>query len=172
MKVKEDIIKTEAKPDEMVRVVIFLDDIKIDTMAELLKVETRLKKYDCTVPFKRYARDMFEQFNSRQHHFIVSETLQRELDFDYLTASGVIKDHFPLHMPERKRIYPSWHEYRWRLSAGMLARGFLNNMQPLNFIKDYSGEKMGFYFAWLIHYTGWLIPPMIFGLVITLVMAV
>jgi hypothetical protein len=31
---------------------------------------------------------------------------------------------------------------------------------------------MGFYFAWLIHYTGWLIPPMIFGLIITVVMAI
>jgi hypothetical protein len=60
VKVKKDIYKTEAKPEEMVRVVIFLDDIKIDTMAELLKVETRLKKYDCTLPFKRYAKDMFE----------------------------------------------------------------------------------------------------------------
>ena len=39
----------------------------------------------------------------------------------------------------------------------------MNNMQPLNVIKDYYGEKMAFYFAWLIHYTGWLIPPMIIG---------
>ena len=37
-------------------------------------------------------------------------------------------------------------------------------MQPLNFIKDYYGEKFGFYFAWLIHYTGQLIPIAVIGL--------
>ena len=30
------------------------------------------------------------------------ETLQKELDFDYLTESGVILEHFPVHMPERR----------------------------------------------------------------------
>ena len=36
-------------------------------------------------------------------------------------------------------------------------------MQPLNYIKEYYGEKFAFYFCWLIHYTGWLIPAAIFG---------
>ena len=35
----------------------------------------------------------------------------------------------------------------------------------MNFIKDYYGEKFGFYFAWLIHYTGWLIPVSIIGII-------
>lgn len=39
-------------------------------------------------------------------------------------------------------------------------------MQPLNFIKDYYGAKFGFYFAWLIHYTGMLLVPSFVGIVI------
>lgn len=54
----------------------------------------------------------------------------------------------------------------------MIANGFKRNMQPLNFIKDYFGEKMGFYFAWLIHYTGWLMIPSIFGLILTIPMII
>ena len=42
-------------------------------------------------------------------------------------------------------------------------------MQPLNFIALYYGEKFGFYFAWLLHYTGQLIVPAIFGLIIFLI---
>ena len=45
-------------------------------------------------------------------------------------------------------------------------------MQPLNFIKDYYGEKFGFYFAWLIHYTGWLIPVAVIGLIFGIAMIV
>lgn len=81
-----------------------MSDSKIDMMAELLKVETRLKKFDCLMPFKTHARDAFEQFNSRQHHYIVIETLQRDLDFTFLQTSGIVTEHFPLHYSERKRI--------------------------------------------------------------------
>ena len=45
----------------------------------------------------------------------------------------------------------------------MFGHGFLKNMQPLNFLKDYYGEKFGFYFAWLVHYTGWLISVAMIG---------
>jgi anoctamin-8 len=48
----------------------------------------------------------------------------------------------------------------------MLVGNFWQNMQPINFITDYYGEEYGFYFAWLVHYTGWLLPPAVAGLVI------
>lgn len=35
-------------------------------MAEKLRVETRLKQFDCQLPFKNYASNLFAQFNSRQ----------------------------------------------------------------------------------------------------------
>ena len=64
-------------------------------------------------------------------------------------------------------------DYRYRLILGMLISSrFLDNMQPLNVIKDYYGEKMGFYFAWLIHYTGWLIPPIVIGLIVGIIMLI
>ena len=147
-------------------IVLYFDDSVIDLMGEILNIDCRLSKYNCSLPFKCYASDMFDQFNSRQHQAIILETLENELNLDYLSKSGVITDHFPVHLPERDMIEKSWNEYRWRLSFGMVTTGFLQNMQPLNFIKDYYGEKFGFYFAWLIHYTGWLIPMAFVGVVI------
>jgi hypothetical protein len=47
----------------------------------------------------------------------------------------------------------NWHDY----------------MQPIHFITEYHGEKFGFYFAWLVHYTSMLFVPAIVGLVIFLV---
>lgn len=168
----EELSDIECESTDVVRVVIFIDDDRLDAMAELLKVQTRLKNYDCSLPFKSYAREMFWQFNSRQHHFIVGETLNRELDFKFLMQSNIILDHFQLHLEDRGRIYTSWHEYRKRLMIGMLYKGFELYMQPINYIKDYFGEKMGFYFAWQIHYTGWLIPPMILGVFGTVAMTI
>ena len=169
IKTGEDFEKKAAGKD-LVRVVIYFDDPKIDLMGEKLKVETRMKFYDCQLPFKNYASKLFCQFNSRQQQHIVTETLQKEIDFEYLMESGVIVDHFAVHMPERRQIYAGWLDYRYRLVLGMLTGNFLDNMQPLNVIKDYYGEKMAFYFAWLIHYTGWLIPPMIIGFIFGCVM--
>lgn len=158
----EDFEKTERAADVMM-VVLYFDDSVIDLMAEILGVECRLSSMDCQMQFSCYASDMFDQFNSRQHQSIITQTLENELDIAYLKKSGVIIDNFFVHLPERELIYKSWMEYRWRLSAGMVLNGFLNNMQPLNFIKDYYGEKFGFYFAWLIHYTGQLIPMALLG---------
>lgn len=36
--------------------------------------------------------------------------------------------------------------------------------QPLDEIRDYFGEKIGLYFAWLGSYTAWLLLPSIVGL--------
>ena len=38
--------------------------------------------------------------------------------------------------------------------------------QPIEKIRDYFGEKIGFYFAWLGAYTTWLVVPSVVGVLV------
>lgn len=73
-------------------------------------------------------------------------------------------EHFPLHDEYRKQINLSWHKYKVRLFFGLLTGDYIRYMQPINFIANYYGEKTGFYFAWLLFYTSWLMVPALPGL--------
>ena len=91
-----------------------------------------------------------------------------QFDTGYLVKSKVIRQHFPIHSREEERlkIQTSWQQYGFRLSWGFVTGKYEDNMQPLNFIREYYGAKFGFYFAWLVHYTGMLILPSIVGIII------
>lgn len=41
-------------------VVLYFDDSVVDLMAEILNVECRMSKYDCQLPFRCYAADMYD----------------------------------------------------------------------------------------------------------------
>lgn len=71
----EDFEKTSREADTMM-VVLYFDDSVIDLMGEILNIECRLSKYNCVLPFKCYAGDMFNQFNARQIQTIVMKTLE------------------------------------------------------------------------------------------------
>lgn len=92
------------------------------------------------------------------------ETFKRTMDIDYLIKARIIVDHYPLHTAAREYIQVSWSKYYFRLMTGFITGSWKKYTQPLNFIAEYYGEKMGFYFAWLIHYTSWLMVLAIFGL--------
>jgi anoctamin-10/anoctamin-7 len=65
---------------------------------------------------------------------------------------------FPLHTPnELAKLSSQW--IRWR----PITRPY---EQPLTDIKDYFGERVGLYFAWLGFYTKWLMIPAFFGTIV------
>ncbi|KDO33292.1 hypothetical protein SPRG_02101 [Saprolegnia parasitica CBS 223.65] len=73
-------------------------------------------------------------------------TQQLVLDQCVLTA-------YALHdFEEREKLNAKWINWTTRPSQ-----------QPFREIKDYYGEKVGLYFAWLGHYTSWLVAPSIVG---------
>jgi len=62
---------------------------------------------------------------------------------------------YPLHSHQEKRALQARWTVRWALP----------NAQPFDGIKDYFGEKVALYFAWLGHYTTWLISAAAAGFV-------
>jgi hypothetical protein len=61
---------------------------------------------------------------------------------------------YPLHDKEEKRsLLHKWLKY-YQLPWN----------QPIDEVKDYFGEKIGLYFLWLGHYTTWLLPASVCGI--------
>lgn len=56
---EEDFERVERGSDTMI-IVLYFDDSVIDLMGEILKVECRMSKLDCQMPFKCYAADQFD----------------------------------------------------------------------------------------------------------------
>jgi hypothetical protein len=80
--------------------------------------------------------------------------------------SGVVLEHFPLHDETRKEIYKSWQQNRVGLFIGFITGNYQDSMQPLQLIANYYGEKMAFFYAYLLFYTSWLLIPAIPGLIL------
>lgn len=79
-----------------------------------------------------------------------------EIGINRLIQEGIFTAAFPLHDAHQQRVLSS----RWaRFSAWY-------KPQPLELVRDYFGEKIGFYFAWLGAYTAWLLLPSLVGLVV------
>ena len=67
---------------------------------------------------------------------------------------------------KRKLIEENLENFHWRMVVEFLSNKWKEDIKPLDFVADYHGEKFAFYFAWLIHYTAFLLPPSIFGIII------
>lgn len=96
-------------------------------------------------------------FTSSERQQIVYKTLVQpeplggcNMNIGKLISKGIIVSAFPLHNhAEREALREKWLK-GWR--------------QPLNDVKDYYGESIAFYFAWLGFYTKWLWAPALIGI--------
>ncbi|OCT56954.1 hypothetical protein XELAEV_18004192mg [Xenopus laevis] len=103
-------------------------------------------------------------------HTVYGKRKHAEVGIERLLNEGIYTAAFPLHqgpheMPEyevspetlnpRQILYRYWARWsQWY------------KYQPLDHIRDYFGEKVAIYFAWLGFYTAWLLPAAIVGTVV------
>lgn len=153
--------------DKTCLLIIFFDDARLDAKAEQLKLKVKLRDYDCKVSFKCNAAECFVKFNARDNQTIIDEIISEELETDTLIHSGVILDTMNLHdLKKRKLMEKCIQDNIWGLVFGFINTRFRAHTKALDYVADYYGEKTGFYFAWLIHYTSWLLIPSVVGAII------
>nr|XP_008175684.1 anoctamin-7-like isoform X1 [Chrysemys picta bellii] len=141
-----------------------------------------------TCAFRRSKLDKFlgsdsrdSYFSNTQRHRIVYEILARtvygkrkraEIGINRLLNERVYTAAFPLHegpfeTPESEvpdeALNPRQVLYRFWAQWGCWYR-----YQPLDHIRQYFGEKIAIYFAWLGFYTAWLLPAAAVGTVVFL----
>ncbi|KAI4901365.1 hypothetical protein NFI96_014160 [Prochilodus magdalenae] len=128
-------------------------------------------------------------FNTTQRHQILDEILSRtqygalkrgEVGIARLISEKVFTAAYPLHETSfhccRKGVYkmprgpvnPESLRMRQILYQYWARFGCWKKYQPLDHIREYFGEKVALYFAWLGFYTGWLLPAAVVGFLLSL----
>jgi anoctamin-7 len=121
-------------------------------------------------------------FTSAQRSRLVYDILQNaqygdqdsDIGIDRLLEHEVYTAAYPLHegRSEPQEIEPGGDDapetMRQELKHYWGRWGAFYKYQPLDHIREYFGEQVAFYFAWLGMYTVWLIPASILGLIVVI----
>jgi anoctamin-10 len=100
----------------------------------------------------------FTEFREVDRIRLVNQMIGRHLSLLSLKSKKMIIDSFALHnLKVKKDLLKTW-VWDWRINPFMKA-------QPLLRIRDYFGEKIALYFAWLDFYTAQLRWPALFGFI-------
>ncbi|XP_076451373.1 anoctamin-7-like [Babylonia areolata] len=111
-------------------------------------------------------------------HHLLSATVygkrkRAEIGIERLLEDGVFTAAYPLHdgpyeKPSHLLMAPEDLNPRQVLYEYWARWGCWHKYQPLDHIREYFGEKIGIYFAWLGFYTAWLLPASVLGVLVFL----
>lgn len=163
-----------------------LATLRIPNIMEADVPNKPLDYYTCT--FKCSKLDRFLGSDNQDEYFTVTQRVcvayeilqtarygarrKAQIGIDRLIEEGVYAAAFPLHEGDYRKpagnVPPSTWNRRQVLYEYWARWSCWYKYQPLDHIREYFGEKIGIYFAWLGFYTGWLLPAAAMGFLVFL----
>lgn len=129
-----------------------------------------LKVTNIKFQFNKHMKDDFVCFDGRQRINCIRNFIEKEMDLDYFYETGIIKEHYPLHRLEIKaNLEKQIGKYTVELinSLAVNSMNWIKLIQPINYIKRYSGERFAFYFMYFINFQALLIVPGLLGIALS-----
>ena len=155
-------------PDELF-CFLSISESRMEDVAEAMRLPKVLRSKEHQ-PFVKAKRAQYENADSR--NFFTSADRQRAIwrlmtaeeadgccDFDFmqLTEDGIIRQVYaPHNEAENAKIRATWASF-----------SLFKSRSPTT-IRNYCGEQVALYFAWLDYYTTWLIMPAVIGVIVFL----
>ncbi|CDW83357.1 anoctamin-like protein [Stylonychia lemnae] len=151
-----------------------LKQSKLESEAKSIKLKVKLADIDIKVEFEPNQKVKFEPFRTKDIQKIMISLIKKIINVDSLTDEKILIQILPMH------DFYGIHEIKqkWETSTKIWLQpsfikqfyreGIIFEYRELSAIKNYFGEKAGFYYAWMSFYTSWLIIPSIFGFALTI----
>lgn len=107
--------------------------------------------------------NMYTSFRGAMIEYYLRENSADDVpgcDLNQFVLQKIVCNYYPNHEPERVK----WFQSNWILSVPW-------KDAPIDEIRNYFGEEIAFYFAWLSHFTMWLVAPGILGVCVAFFLA-
>lgn len=122
------------------------------------QIESKYQPYYRMYPLRMNGLKEETRFRQVDRIVLASSIIERHIGIDALIESKYLNDHFALHEQEALTDLRK----NWALNFNMIS-------QPIMKLRNYFGEKIALYFAWLEFYAKMLVWPAVIGLLLFIV---